>query len=126
MEYSLLFRFLLPKLRMIGSIHLLLNFSFKSKINNLFSIYRVRGTLGSFIVLFCNLGILLGFILGAYCDYNMTPYVFISAIVLFVLLFFFFPESPSFLIKQNRLLVRNSNTSYVLHIIIIELVLNST
>lgn len=66
---------------------------------------RVRGVLGSTLVLTANMGILLAFVLGNYCDYTMTPKVVIALTVLFVILFSFFPESPSFLMKQNQISV---------------------
>lgn len=70
------------------------------------TIHRIRGQLGAFLVLTCNLGLVLGFILGAYCDFGMTPRIIISAVTIFFVLFCIFPESPSFLLKQDRYSVR--------------------
>lgn len=53
----------------------------------------------------CNIGILLVFILGNYCDYETTPKVVIVLALVFMVTFYFFPESPSVLMKQNRVSV---------------------
>lgn len=66
---------------------------------------RVRGFLGSTVVLSANLGILIALILGNYCDFFVPPKVVITLCLLFVILFSFFPESPLFLLKQNRISV---------------------
>ncbi|XP_037039592.1 facilitated trehalose transporter Tret1-like [Bradysia coprophila] len=64
---------------------------------------RVRGTLGSLVILTTNLGLLLSFILGEFCDYNTTPKVTIVLIIIYAILFSIFPESPSALMKQNKI-----------------------
>lgn len=64
---------------------------------------RVRGTIGSMVVLICNLGILLVYIFGAYCSYKTSPIFVIASTATFVVAFSFFPETPMFLIKQNKL-----------------------
>lgn len=61
--------------------------------------------LGSTLVLFCNGGILLAFVFGSYLDYFATPKFVIALMILTGVLLFFFPETPSFLAKQNKLLV---------------------
>lgn len=43
--------------------------------------------------------------MGAHCDFYTTPLITMALTILFVVLFSFFPESPKFLIKQNRLSV---------------------
>lgn len=77
--------------------------------------YRVRGTLGSTIVLNCNFGILLAFVLGDYCDFYTTPKFVIVLTCVFTILFYFFPESPSFLMKQCRDAV-NVHIIFIVHI----------
>ncbi|XP_055298714.1 facilitated trehalose transporter Tret1-like [Sitodiplosis mosellana] len=67
------------------------------------AIDRVRGFLGSTLVLTCNFGILLAFVFGNYFDFYMTPKFVIMLTIVCGILLYFFPETPSFLIKQNRL-----------------------
>lgn len=66
--------------------------------------FSVRGTLGATLVLSENIGILLAFIVGNYCDFYATPKVGIGLAGLCGALLIFFPETPSFLMKQNRIL----------------------
>lgn len=70
----------------------------------------VRGTITSTLVLTENSGILLSFILGHFCSFHTTPVAVIALIALFaVLIYFFFPETPMFLVKQNKILVSECN-----------------
>lgn len=68
---------------------------------------RVRGVLGSSLVLTCNVGILIAFTFGSYLDYYATPKFVISSTVVCAVGLFFFPESPTFLVQQNKLRVSN-------------------
>lgn len=65
----------------------------------------IRGVLGSTMVLVYNIGICLGFVIGNYCNYYTTPKVVILLDIVFLCAFHYFPESPSFLMKQRRLSV---------------------
>lgn len=65
-------------------------------------LFSVRGALGSILILIINFAILLTFIMGTYCDYFTTPKFVIALTVLFFALFISFPESPLFLMKQNK------------------------
>lgn len=58
--------------------------------------------MGSTCILSCGIGTTLEFILGNYCDYETTPKLAILLIILFAFAFYFFPESPNVLWKQNR------------------------
>lgn len=68
-------------------------------------VFSNRGTLGAMLILSETIGILLIFIFGNYCDYYTPPKVAIALAALCGVLLIFFPESPSFLMKQNRILV---------------------
>lgn len=68
---------------------------------NLISI-SVRGALGSMLIMNENIGVVLAFTLGTYCDFYVTPVVAIVLIIVFAVSFSFFPESPSYLMKRNR------------------------
>lgn len=52
-----------------------------------------------------NIGILMAFTVGTYFDFYATPKVAIVLAGLSGALLIFFHETPSFLIKQNRILV---------------------
>lgn len=65
----------------------------------------VRGILGSLFVLTFNMGVLIVFTMGNYCDYYSIPKFVICITILFAVLFPFFPETPIFLVKQNKISV---------------------
>lgn len=73
--------------------------------NNLIPFNRVRGFLGSTFILSANFGILLAFVIGNYCDFYMSPKVAIVLMIVYIVLFYFFPESPTYLVKQGNLTV---------------------
>lgn len=65
--------------------------------------FSIRGALGSIITLFANAGILLGFVVGNYLPYETVPKVLITIPIVFFVLYAYFPESPWYLIKTNRI-----------------------
>ncbi|XP_055302940.1 uncharacterized protein LOC129568722 [Sitodiplosis mosellana] len=67
------------------------------------SIDSVRGVLGSTLILSENVGILLAFTLGYLCDFYTIPKVVIGLTALCAVLICFLPDTPSFLMKQNRI-----------------------
>ncbi|KAG4077354.1 hypothetical protein HA402_009755 [Bradysia odoriphaga] len=64
---------------------------------------RVRGILGSSVPFGGALGILIAFILGDYTDFIVTPICGLVMSVIFFGLFSFFPETPIFLMRQNKI-----------------------
>lgn len=62
----------------------------------------VRGSLGSLLVVSCNIGILMGFILGNYLTYTTQPIVHVLLPIIFFVAFAFFPESPQYLMKIGK------------------------
>ncbi|XP_059221136.1 facilitated trehalose transporter Tret1 isoform X2 [Stomoxys calcitrans] len=64
---------------------------------------KIRGTLGTFLVLFCNFGVLLAFVLGNYLSCRLVAWILLSLPVLFLLVMSFVPESPSYLANKNDL-----------------------
>lgn len=64
--------------------------------------FRNRGTLVSSVTLGGNFGMILAFISGAFCNFYTTPIVVIALTIVFVILFSFFPESPTFLVKMDQ------------------------
>lgn len=73
------------------------NFSFS------FAAARIRGKLGSFVSLSVNLGILLGFVAGHYLSFFTVPKCALLFTVTHFVTFIFFPESPTFLMRKDRL-----------------------
>lgn len=59
----------------------------------------------STLVLTENFGILLGFTFGQIYSFHTTPLIVIAVIALFAILIYFFPETPTFLVKQNNITV---------------------
>lgn len=74
--------------------------------------FSVRGVLGSTVMFCYNIGMILAFVLGAYCEYGTTPKVVIGLTIFFAVSFYFLPETPTVLIKQNKLSVRNHNEKF--------------
>lgn len=65
----------------------------------------IRGALVSTIVVSGHVGVVISFILGAYSEYISYPILAIAFTLLFDVLFFWFPETPVFLVKHNRIAV---------------------
>lgn len=63
---------------------------------------RVRGTIGSFLVLSCNIGILIVFILGNFLPYKAVPLVLALLPIIFLIGVLFLPETPQHLIKYKK------------------------
>lgn len=66
------------------------------------SLLSVRGQLNSYIQISCYFGVVVGFIGGSYLPYDVNPIVMISISVVFFVGFYSMPESPQFLLKNNR------------------------
>ncbi|KAH8403341.1 hypothetical protein KR222_011076 [Zaprionus bogoriensis] len=66
------------------------------------AINSVRGILGTFLVLTCNFGVVLAFVLGYYFDYATVAWIVASLSILFVLCFWFMPETPQHLALRQR------------------------
>lgn len=62
----------------------------------------IRGTLGSLLLVNCNIGVLLAFIAGAYVDYRTIPYVMISLPIIFFIAFACMPDTPQHLLSVNK------------------------
>ncbi|PSN54584.1 hypothetical protein C0J52_07380 [Blattella germanica] len=62
----------------------------------------IRGSLGTFYVLLCSLGVLLVYVVGSYTSYNITAYVLLSISLVYLALFYFMPETPSYLVSKSN------------------------
>lgn len=63
---------------------------------------RLRGMMGSILVISLNVGILLGFVFGHSLSYFTVPAVMLAGPALFIACTYFLPETPYCLLKQNR------------------------
>lgn len=63
---------------------------------------KIRGALGSIVTLAANSGILIGFLVGNYFSYENVPKILLIVPILFLAFYYFFPESPYYLVTQNR------------------------
>lgn len=64
--------------------------------------FSVRGVLGTFLVLTCNVGVLLAFVLGYFFDYVTVAWLIASLSILFIICFWFMPETPQHLVLRQR------------------------
>lgn len=66
---------------------------------------RVRGALGSSLLLGANFGIVIAFAIGTYLGFLATPLFAIATNACFVAMFSVLPETPLFLVKNNQIQV---------------------
>lgn len=68
---------------------------------------NVRGALGSTVVVSGHVGVPIAMAFGTYFNYGAIPILAIAVSILFGILFFFFPETPLFLVKRNKIAVNS-------------------
>lgn len=73
---------------------------------------RIRGRLGSLLMLSVCSGILCGFIAGTYFGYYLVPKIFLPLPIVFFGLFIFFPETPQYFITRKHFEVTNRSKQY--------------
>ncbi|PSN54599.1 Facilitated trehalose transporter Tret1 [Blattella germanica] len=73
----------------------------------------IRGALGSFLMLFLNIGILFGYIIGAYVNYYTYAYIGILFPLLFIFCYYWLPETPMYLIKIGESNKAKRSLSYL-------------
>lgn len=66
---------------------------------------KIRGFLTSTHVLTENLGILIAYVIGAFFDFYAIPLCAIIFAIASGILIYFLPETPLFLVKQNKITV---------------------
>lgn len=71
--------------------------------HSLLLLHRVRGTLGSFLAISFNLGIVIGYVLASLISYRYAPYIPIAFTFVFLGIFVWLPESPDYLAHKQRL-----------------------
>lgn len=62
----------------------------------------IRGALGCLLICCINIGVLFGYVLGSYVPYHTANMVYTALPVIFAALFFFLPETPTYLLAKNR------------------------
>lgn len=62
---------------------------------------NVRGRLGSFLVFFCNSGLLFAYVCGDLAEYYTVPWLLMPPLLIFMILFAFVPDSPNSLLKRG-------------------------
>jgi len=70
---------------------------------NIYPCFSIRGILGVFLVLTCNFGIVLAFVLGYYFNYAQVSWIVSSLSFVFVGCFWFMPETPQHLARVNKI-----------------------
>lgn len=63
---------------------------------------HIRGILGSFLMIFTCVGVMISYIAGSYLTYSTAPFVLIAFPIAFTIAFLLLPESPNDLMKQQR------------------------
>lgn len=63
----------------------------------------MRGILGTLLVLTCNFGVLLAFILGYYFNYATVAWIASALTIVYVGCFWFMPETPQHLAQRHKL-----------------------
>lgn len=62
----------------------------------------LRGTLGSFVILFMNAGVVYAYALGAVLSYRVFTLACLTVPVFFLTCYFFLPETPAYLWSKNK------------------------
>lgn len=80
---------------MIGILFQTISFSKKN-------CFRIRGTLGSLLLVCTNIGTLMSFVAGAYIEYSLFPCIMIVFPLMFLIAFYFLPETPQYLLQLDK------------------------
>lgn len=62
---------------------------------------KIRGKLGSFVVLACNIGIVYAYVCGGYFEFRTVAWLHIPPSIAFMILFARVADSPSYFIKRG-------------------------
>lgn len=82
--------------------------SYENEMKSIFSILRIRGRLGSLMMVTLTTGILFAFVTGTYLKYSVIPKIFIALPVVFFAAFIFLPETPQHFLYRNNPEVRST------------------
>lgn len=64
--------------------------------------HSVRGILGSMLMIFVNIGIMVSYIVGATMEYEHSPYVMMIFPIGVFVSFIFIPDTPMSLLERNK------------------------
>lgn len=64
--------------------------------------YRIRGRLGSIAQVSRDSGMLTAFILGAFLDYHLLPFIFIIIPIVYLMKFLLLPNTPHHLVRRGK------------------------
>lgn len=78
---------------------------FHTHIGNRFH-FRIRGKLGSMALLIRSIGYLLAFIVGAYVEYSIVPFIYLGIPILFLAFLLYLPNTAPYLIRTGQYEVR--------------------
>lgn len=81
------------------------SFIFKGNIYFVWFHFSVRGILGSFMMTFTFIGVMISYIAGTYIPYSYAPFVIMIFPIAFTVSFLILPESPIDLMNQKRFTV---------------------
>lgn len=81
-----------------------------------FEFLSVRGRLGSTLVLFFGIGLLMSYVFGAFLPYYVVPWVSIPSSILFLLGFWRVPETPLYLLKSRKFEVTSGSFNLISNI----------
>jgi SP family facilitated glucose transporter-like MFS transporter 8 len=62
----------------------------------------VRGTLGSYLTLFINAGVLFSYVIGSYVSYYMFAYIALLLPILYIVGLIWLPETPNYLVNRGN------------------------
>lgn len=65
--------------------------------------FSVRGILGTLLVLSCNVGVVTAFVLGYYFNYATVAWIVSVLSLVFLVCFWFMPETPQHLAQKHKL-----------------------
>jgi MFS family permease len=74
--------------------------------------FSIRGRLGSLLILFCNIGILGVYVLGAFIDYHITAVCLLMVTNVFFASVLVIHDSPIYLLKKSRFKVRTRSLAF--------------
>lgn len=71
--------------------------------------FSVRGRLGSITPLARNVGVLIGYIIGAGVDYEYRPYIFVFFPIVYLLSVYTLPNTPKYYMQHDTYAVNKTH-----------------
>lgn len=67
--------------------------------------FSIRGRLGSSVMIFRNIGTLIGYVLGATIEYKLVPCICIIIPIAFIVIFMMIPNTPRYYLHKGQIQV---------------------